>query len=507
MKTWFKYTVTAGLVLAAAHNVEAQSPCSRPGPSSGTCTYDSAMAAAAGTKLKGVLLYQYSVGGHNQTGLNNSLVRLSNRYGFKLDRSSSSSYITSATLNGIDVVIANQTDTDPFSNSTSLTAMKNFVEVQGKALWMNHAAGAYIPCSGEDLTNSGCRWALRTIRTQFWIHNNPRTPARLFADTVGIGQIPANATGAAAVAATRNHGLKNDETKNIFSNNLLGAFRSGVTANVAHPLPQNGGTSPVASSHTIWDGVRDEWYNYRNIPRLEGERTLDGVVFGPINVLITLDEASQPSNVTCSDGSNCKNKGTLGDRSQAWTRKVGNGNALYWNAGHEDVYLFTRNQVGGSTVSDTLVEKLNWRFLKYLARDFQGCMNLAYREYNPDATVEVLNPIDTINMLPVYPNGSGGLRRSPCQNLLIGSAVAPQILKGKLEGLKVTANAIQVPTPEQGYYKVQIVTATGKTVFSQNVIGGAQRAVTANGLSKGMYMVRVNAPGNKEAVARVSLVN
>lgn len=508
MKTWFKFTA-AGLVLVAAHSAQAQSACSRPGPQLGTCTFDSTLATAAGTKLKGVLLYQYSNGGHNQTGLNNSLVRLSNRYGFKLDRSgNSSSYITATTLQGVNIVLANQTDTDPFSNSTSLTAMKNFVEVQGNALWMNHAAAAYITCQNEDMTNSGCRWALRAVRTQFWIHNPPQTPARLFADTIGIGQTPANATGASAVAATRNHGLKNIETKNIFSNELKGSWKGVSAGTVASLLPNNGGNGSngsVANSTTIWDGVKDEWYNYRNNPRLEGERVLDGVTFGPVNILMSLDEASQPSTVSCSDGSNCKNKGTFGDRPVAWTRKVGNGNALYQNAGHEDVYLFTRNLAGGGTVGDTLIEKLNWRYLKYLSRDFQGCMDARYKEYNPDATVEALNPIDTINTLPIYtPVGGGPARRSPCQ-VVDPTALAPHFLKGQIKGIKVANGMIQIPTSEQGAYKVLISNVAGKTVFAKSIVGGANRTVVANGLNKGVYVVRVNNAKAGEAVARVTL--
>jgi hypothetical protein len=486
-------------ILGGASSGYAQIACSRPGAQNGTCTADTALISAAKTKLKGVLYYEWANNNNHASGrtaMNNSLVRLSNQYGFRLDRGGLTngtfinSYITAQTLTGIDVVISNQADQDPFQNTTSLQAIRNFVEVQGKAVWMNHASAAYIPCPDENLSNTGCRWAMRTIRTQFWIHNPDNTRARIFADTVSIGQIPANSTGSSAVAATRNHGTKNIETKNIFKEGL----------------PANGGTGPTAASTLFWDGMGDEWYNYRNNPRLEGERVIDGVTFGPINILVSLDENSVAANAGCNGGSNaCKNQGTFGDRPVTWTRKVGEGLAMHQNAGHSDIYIRAR-VVDAVNVADSLITKLNWRLLKYLARDFQGCMDVRYQEFNPDATVEVLTPIDTVNTLPVYvPVGGGPARRSPCQVLKPNSSISAQILKGQIKGIKVAGNAIQIPTSEQGNYKVQISNVAGKTVFSQNIAGGSNRVVTANGLSKGLYLVRVNNAKLGEAVARVTL--
>ena len=188
------------------------------------------------------------------------------------------------------------------------------------------------------------------------------------------GQIPPRATGTSAVAATRNHGRKNPETSNIFET-----------------LPTNGGAGALANRPYIWEGLGDEWYNYRNNPRLQGELTIENIKYGPINILLSLDESSIADDAKCSDGSNCKNKGTFGDRPVAWTRKVGNGLAAYQNAGHSNVYTRTRT-VGSATVNDSIIEKFNWRLMKYLARDFVGCMTPGDAKYNPEATVLQLSP-------------------------------------------------------------------------------------------------------------------
>ena len=35
--------------------------------------------------------------------------------------------------------------------------MRNFVEVQGKAILVIHAGAAYIPCPNENLSDAGCK--------------------------------------------------------------------------------------------------------------------------------------------------------------------------------------------------------------------------------------------------------------------------------------------------------------------------------------------------------------
>jgi hypothetical protein len=475
----------AGLIGAltlftAVNSAQAQIACSRPGAQNGTCTADSALMAASGSKLKGVLLYQWVANQNHSAGqiaLNNALVRLSNRYGFRLDRGGSATndaYITPTTLQGIDVVISNQADNDPFQNSTSLTAIKNFVQIEGKAVWINHASAAYIPCPNEDLANTGCRWAMRLIRTQFWIHNPANTRARIFADTIGMGQTPERATGISAVPSPRNHGTKNPETKNIFLD-----------------LPANGGTGPTAASTIIWDGMGDEWYNYRNNPRLEGERIVDGVTFGPINILVSLDENSVTS-TQCSGGTAgaaCKNQGTFGDRPVAWTRKVGAGLAMHQNAGHDDIFIRARvhpAENGGVTVADSLIMKMNWRLLKYLARDFVGCMNPLYAEYRAEASVTTLTSTDDPN---------------PCK-----TPVALRFVKGTaISGMKVVSGVIQIPTPQSGTYQVAVTNALGKQVYGRSAMGGANSTVDIRGLSKGTYFVRIHTPAKQVSTERIAL--
>src|SRR5690606_8569046 len=123
------------------------------------------------------------------------------------------------------------------------------------------------------------------------------------------------------VPATMNHGRLNPETRAIFAE-----------------LPLNGGAGPNATRPHGWDGLWDAWFTYRSHPRREGQRVLDGVTYGPVNQLLTIDESTQPTSCGSSVISSCK----MGDHPVSWTRKMGNGLAAYNNAGHGDVYVRRR---------------------------------------------------------------------------------------------------------------------------------------------------------------------
>jgi hypothetical protein len=439
-------------------------------------TFDPVKNAAAGTKIKHVIHYEFSKGGHDQANTRNHLTRLANKYGFRLDRWTAKADVTPENLTGVDIAVFNQGDGDVLEPATSsqTAAMKDFVQVQGKALLLIHAAAAYIECpssGAENLTDVNCRWLARVLVRQYFHHDNDLVKARIYADSVKVGEIPPNATGTGAVPAAINHGKANIATKNIFID-----------------LPPNGGTGATAALTTTWDGMGDEWYNYRGYVRQQGAQTFDGHVFGPVNVLLSLDETGYTSSWK------------IGDRSVSWTRTVGNGITAYNNIGHSNAWTRSRsgNALGG-TVTDSVAEKYNWRLMKYLARDFVGCTSVLYTEFNEQATVEALVPADTAS-LPF--NASLG-RRSPCQTRI--TALAPEFLKGKIEGLKVSAKSILIPTTEQGAYNISVTDVAGKSVYSQRVSGGVNHSVTVNGLNTGVYLVRVTAPKATQALARVAI--
>lgn len=411
--------------------------CNNAAATPSVCAFDATKNTAADTKIKGVLLYDWSAqGGHDRQFTQRSMMRLAQKYGFRLDRSQDANYITAQTLQGIDLVVFNNGNGDPVDKSASLTAIRNFVEVQGKSVLVVHAGASFIPCPSENLSSPDCRWLMRGIRTQFWIHNNDGTRSTIFADSVKAGEIPPRATGTSAVPAKFNHGRANPDTKMIYES-----------------LPTNGGAGPLANKPYIWEGLGDEWYNYLNNPRLEGERTLDGATFGPVNILLSLDESSQPNSVSCSDGSNCKNKGTFGDRPVSWVRKVGKGKVAYQNAGHSDVYVRQR-VVGGVNVNDSLIEKFNWRLMKYLAGDFEGPVSVTPKSKAPE----------------IQPSLSQGLLR--------------------------------VPLDGQGSHQVDVADLQGRTVFSRSHEGPGQLDIPD--LKAGSYVVKVTSAAG-ERVHKVEI--
>lgn len=455
--TFLKYLrggSVAAAALFASESVWAQN-CTNAAATPSVCAYNEAKNTAAKTKVKGVLLMDWRNGGHDRGPTQRAMMRLANQYGFKLDRSESNTYITASTLQGIDVVVFNNGDQDPVPGTTQLQAIRDFVEKQGKGVLVIHAGAAYIPCPNENLADAGCRWIMRGLRTQFWIHNGDPTPATIYADSVKTGEVPPRATGTSAVASARNHGRSNPETRNIFEG-----------------LPTNGGAGALANAKYIWQGLGCEWYNYRNNPRLEGARTLDGVNFGPINILLSLDESSVAAGATCNGGSNaCKNQGTFGDRPVSWTRKIGNGLFAYQNAGHSDVYVRTRN-VGGTVVNDSIIQKFNWRLIRYLAKDFMGCMDPAAPNYNPEATVTSLTPGDPQN---------------PCEP---PTSISASTILNKNDGARIMPGYSKIEIDLQGDSKFEVIVAdaAGKSKHYETTQGS--KKITVANLRSGNYFVK-----------------
>ncbi len=405
--------------------------------------------------VKHVLLYNFTLGGHSKTPILNAMRRLATKYGFQLDVGGTDNYITAATLAGVDVAVFSNGDGDVLANATSLAAVKNFVQVQGKGLFQTHAAAAYIPCptSGEEnLNDPNCKWLARVLVRQYLHHNPDPTNATIYADSVLQGAIPPRSF-AGSPAATQNHGRKNPETINIFRN-----------------LPKNGlGTN--VNTEFMWEQLGCEWYNYRGNPRQQGAQTFDGVAFGPINILMSLDESSYAATDP-----------KMGDHPMSWARKVGNGLTAYMNAGHSDVYTRARG-----TVRDSIIEKIDWNMMRYLARDFMGCMDANSPKYNPDASVTLLTP--------------GFDEAAPCGtvsnlNLIKGSASA-QISFGQ--------QGVVIPTIERGFYRIVASNARGQHVFSATIPGGPGQNITALENKKGAYFIEVNSPKTGKSVTKVEL--
>jgi hypothetical protein len=434
------------------------------------CAFDSVKNAAAGTNVKHVLLYDWSNGGHSRIHTQRHMMRLAKKYGFRLDRSQTNTYITPATLQGVDIVVFNNGDQDPLSNATSLAAMRNFIEEQGKGMLAIHAALAFIPCPNEDVTVESlttCRWFLRAYRTQYWYEMNHTSSnrVRIYADSVQPGEVPPNALGVDAVPAIYSHGRRNAETRNIFEN-----------------LPLNGSSGSLANRPYIWEGIWDEFAAYRNHPRRAPVGVYGGVDWGPVNILISLDENSYSNSAGCNAASPCK----TGDRPVSWTRKVGKGLAAFNHAGHGDVYVRTR-LVNGIVVDDSLMEKYNWRLMKYLARDFVGCMNPASPNYNPEATVTGLTASD-------HPD--------PCNQvtgLQSGSVRQPVPL------ISARAGIIRVSLQGMGTHTVRITDVKGRGVYSAVRSGDGVPVMTSR-LRPGFYFVGVTSPGGAKVTRRV-LVN
>jgi hypothetical protein len=406
-------------------------------------------------KVKRVLLYNRTFGGHDKAPLLNAMRRMSTKYGFQLDVSGADNYITAATLEGVDVCVFSNGDGDVLSNATSLAAMRNFIEVKGKGLLQVHAAAAYVPCptSGEEnLADNNCKWLARVLVRQYFHHNNDKTPARIYADSVLAGTVPPRAISGTA-PATINHGRKNPETINIFKG-----------------LPKNGmGANP--NQEFVWDASPDEWYNYRGNPRLQGAQTFGGVAFSAINILMSLDESSfSPVSPV------------MGDHPMAWARKVGNGLTVYMNAGHSDNYTRPRG-----TVNDSIIEKIDWNMIRYLARDYVGCMEPGDGKFNPDASVQVLTPgIDAPN---------------PCT----GVSAVKHIKGTNPIGIYATQAGVVIPTIERQAYRILATNAKGERFFSANVTGAPGQSLTALENKKGAYYIEVTTPKSGKSVTKVTL--
>lgn len=441
----------------------------------------------ARTKVRKVLLYDKNKA-HNtgKQAIRRAMIRAANKFGFELVITDAAiGYIQAATLADVDVAIFSQGDEDVSgaSGSTGDLALQDYIYRQGGSMLFMHAASAFITCpgpgtggGGATLDDPNCRFMARAVARQYYHHLSAGNPARIYADSVTAGTIPPYASTAPTPpptppVAVMNHGRVNDETKNIFNNSVQ--YNWALSANTT--------TDPRTY---VWDNLRDEWYTEYNNPgpRAVPQRTHTfngvGYVEGRLNILLSLDETSR----------SMTNELAMGDHPISWVRKMGNGLAAYNNIGHDNTPYGNARDNSGLGI-DSVANAYLWNLVRYLARDYQGCMTQGAANYIPWATVTSITPSDTA--------GGAGV----CGPTAI--AVTPS--KGSFGGVSAFANGIRVSTPEAGFYKVLVTKLNGDYVGSKTVLGGNGKKVEMGSLGNGAYVVQVTNPQKKISFARVVL--
>jgi hypothetical protein len=146
------------------------------------------------------------------------------------------------------------------------------------------------------------------------------------------------------------------------------------------------------------------------------------------------------------------------------------------------------DRVVGDTVRDSLMEKYNWRLMKYLARDFVGCMDPASPHYNPEATVTTLTASDDPDPCNAPVNVRAGVARSAAATVT------------------ARAGVIRITLAGTGRHDIRISDVTGRRVYAQSVAnapGGKPLEIAI--LKPGIYFVRVTGPDGASSTARTDL--
>ncbi len=441
----------------------------------------------ARTKVRKVLLYDNNAAHPaGKQAIRRALIRAANKYGFELVISDAAiGYITPTTLEGVDVVVFSQGDRDVTGSvgSAGDIALQNYIYRDGGAMLMMHAASAFITCpgtgtggGGHNIADPSCRFMARAVARQYYHHLSAGSPARIYVDSVQAGQIPPHQSTASNAPPTPSvavmpHGKYNDETKNIFDNAVKYNW----------PLPPNTTSDPRTF---VWDNLADEWYTYFNNPGPRAipamQRTFNGEVYteGRLNILLSLDETSR----------SMSNQLAMGDHPVSWVRKMGNGLAAYNNIGHDNTPY--ANQRSGSGLGvDSMAHAYLWNLVRFLARDYQGCMIDNDENYVPWATVESITPTDT----------AGGA------NTCSGTSIAIGPGQTSAAGVSAFANGIRVATPDAGFYQVYVTKLNGQRIGSRTLLGGHGKTVEMNELGKGTFIVQVTNPQKKVSFSRVVL--
>lgn len=417
--------------------------------------------------LRHVLLYDRAQAhGQGREALRASLARLSRQYGFRLDTSAAPiGYIQPSVLEGVDVLVLAHGDQDVLGpeGSPSAAAVERFVYEQGKGLLMIHAAGAFLTChvsryahiaGAEPGLTTTCGFLARAVVRQYHQHVPAGSAARIYVDSVAEGEIPPHESQGGAVPAPPPsryaHGIRAAETRNIFTG-----------------LPR-----------TI-ESLKDEWWRFRGSPRLFGDSVYTvatlgkDYVEGRVNVLLSLDERSLDWGM-----------GRMGDHPVAWTRKMGHGLVAFNSAGHDSTHnVYTQG--------DGFMEKFNGRLLRYLARDFVGCMDPTSPRHNPDATVERLTALDSAD---------------PCAPVSVRSAAsAASAASAGAVLVRRRGGAWHVSwKPGVGGSQVRVTDMTGASVVTLTVPAG-HGEVAVPWLKAGVYVVHVTAADGRRFSRRLAV--
>ena len=444
-------------------------------------------------KIEKVVLYDLMPGTNHQQGkdaIRRMMVRLANRFGFELTINDGAiGWVTSERLAGANLVILTQGDQDVLGTATSAStiAMENYIYRQGGSLMMIHAANAFINCTtsgGQLIGDPGCRFLARAAVRQYYTHSNAGTLMTVYVDSTPAGQFPPygslgapNNLGPIPPLAKYPHGRANPETKNIFENSIPFNW----------PLPPNSPTDPRTY---VWDNWGDEWYNYLSNPRLVDSTMIRSVtnfsppenhIEGRVNVLLNVDELSRDLGTS-----------RMGNHPESWTRRMGKGLAAYVNIGHNNVPFLGRTG-GGRTGVDSVAAKYYWNLTRYLSRDYEGCTDATYKEYNPHASVKFITGYENSEkpaVAAILPP-----QIEPCANKT--TAIQPGQAGQEFRGITAKSGAISVSTPAAGVYYVMVSDMVGRLVFYQAVSGGPGRSIDVSDLAKGQYIVRVREPQAK----------
>lgn len=451
-------------------------------------------------KVERVVLYDAIPNNNHLEGKNairRMLSTLAVRYGFELvinDNNNQIGWLTADILNGTTIVLFSQGDKDVLGNSAttpSTVAMENYIYRQGGSMMMLHAASAFITCpgtgtsgGGQNIHEASCRFLARATVRQYYHHQNAGTPMRVYADSTLPGEFPPygsmgapNNLGPVPRQATYPHGRVNPETKNIFDNSIPFNW----------PLPPN---SPSDPRTYVWDNWADEWYNYASNPRNVDTTMIRNVtnfspaeqhIEGKVNILLALDELS-------------RNIGSqrMGNHPMSWTRRMGKGLAAYVNIGHNNAPFGARTGGGRSGV-DSVAYKYYWNLMRYLARDYEGCTDSTYAEYNPHASVKHITGYeDTAKpaIAAILPP-----KTEPCVNK--STAIMAGQKGPGAHGITARSGAISIATPDAGLYRVLVSDMRGRVIYSKAISGGFGKTVEVSELAKGNYIVRVKAPQAK----------
>jgi hypothetical protein len=197
-----------------------------------------------------------------------------------------------------------------------------------------------------------------------------------------------------------------------------------------------------------------------------------------VNVLLALDETSRDIGDQ-----------RMGDHPMSWTRRMGKGLSAYASAGHDNSPFLGRSG-GGRTGVDSVAAKYYWNLVRYLSRDYEGCMDAKFKDYNPHASVKNITGFEDINKADVAAATPAVVE--PC----VTTATGLDAKQGQtsFKGITVNSNSIMISAPDNGIYRILITDLRGRSFVSQTVMGGAGIRFNSPNLPTGQYIVRVRSP-------------